>query len=79
MAGKKWIWTFLLVFLIIGLVILASTVYVTISEAGEERQVTFLMAFVKWLAQLGGNIKSITVHAINLNWLPNVNGTVNTS
>jgi len=75
------VWPVILIFLLIGAYIIVSANDIDFKD-GEERT-DFIYKFSKWVLRLGGNFKTITGHAINMQWLPdtevNVNKTINST
>jgi len=70
------IWPLVVIlFLIIGGYVIVQSNNIDLQE-GEDRT-EFLFRFVRWLFDLGGNIKDLAGHAVDLQWLPEDNSIIN--
>lgn len=58
----------IIVFLVLGGYMIVKAHQINLDE--EEDREQFIYKFADWIFDVGGNIKSLTGHAISMEWLP---------
>ncbi len=65
----KWLYVFLIIFLLVGSFIIINHYSLNIKNSSEDRK-TFASAFFDWVFQVGKSTKNTAGYAIKQEWLP---------